>query len=720
LETLPAGSIQIIRNNGPINNRSVPHSISKYELYCRQLIGGGEATNIKKDFKWVRVGGNFLDAIRVLNETKRQPGRLLRSFFPSVRAAADILQFPSNLIIDNDPPLCRPKHFNEEATGGPSLRAFGIARKTGLGDLLATAAADVLQRSAEQFHGRRVVPVLWRLSSRTKLRERKDALERFLSGKSQARAVLSADALEQFIGQPIYRKISPFFLQCSKDPHHPFANLINKVSNDWNNLYDAYKDCAMIIETDWKRFDTNRPNDDVLFAFEVILSSFNWYGLEGYYNYFYNHFSIIANQKFFVEDNGSIFMYDGGVPSGMLFTSMVDTILTSLYWHITNREIIPNNPTVTSVGGDDSLNGLERPVSEETTTKMWEFMNKNFNAQIPFDEWFVHRPPFCTHWEQATFPEGTDLSLGTRDLLKEAVWVPFKGEFPEIDDAAGKSHRTRLVCGKKPKFLGCYWTAEGNPIRPADEIHRIQLHPESVQKHSHEYMSSCLAALVENCYNHNCVNHIVHRLIVLHQIAASYPFNRRLDLLVELCSIKGEEFSPMMFPAIAPHRRTNGLFRLTDDPECCRIVDKVRSFQGKIMAMHTRNSEGEFESWRINQCLKTSSRRNLEYLGIFSPDELRLIADMYPEKTYRPTPSKQAKARLVRESVAMSFAEYHEFLLNSLNDPDNSNCDIFAARVSDITLRNAPRLKEDLDAGRDERRSEERGLQQHINNLCLF
>lgn len=129
----------------------------------------------------------------------------------------------------------------------------------------------------------------------------------------------------------------------------------------------------------------------------------------------------------------------------------------------------------------------------------------------------IHRPPYDVSRVQATFPPGIDLSQGTSHMLDKAIWVPIDGDMV-IDEAVGLSHRWKYVFEGRPKFLSCYWEANGNPIRPSHINTEKLLWPEGIHEDIDDYLAAVISMVVDNPLNHHNVNHMMHRFCIIQQV----------------------------------------------------------------------------------------------------------------------------------------------------------------------------------------------------------
>lgn len=244
-----------------VEARGVAVARSICKTGTRKIIGGGEMV------VW------HLDGNIHARYDPDPPGRLLRSRY-TIQSARETLRLPNNLPVPDNPNCCKMKNFNDEATSGPFFRAFGVKSKAGLSDVLSDFMWSCYNKYGDGRCTERGLPHFTsRIGYRSKLLERSE-LEKLSEGKSAGRCVMMLDALEQCASSPIYNVISEHISRLNKDPFSGFKNTLVRASSDWLHFLEDIKQATMVIELDWKKFDRERPSEDITFIIDVIVSCF--------------------------------------------------------------------------------------------------------------------------------------------------------------------------------------------------------------------------------------------------------------------------------------------------------------------------------------------------------------------------------------------------------------------------------------------------------------
>nr|UYD62340.1 fusion protein [Cannabis sativa amalgavirus 1] len=589
---------------------SIPHSRSKFEAGVRKIIGGGEMRNWHSDSGMYRGGGNLSDALKLLlGASVTPPERYLSDCF-NISKARDALQLPSDLAVPSGPEAVRMKNFNGDATAGPVLRRFGIKRKEGMKAGLEKFAWSCYEQYVGTGGDASVLPfVLARVGYRTKLLTQAKAMEKIGGGEALGRCVMMLDAYEQAFSSPLYNVLQRYTSKKRFDRDGGFRNTIVRASSDWMHFWDEVKESACIVELDWKKFDRERPAEDIEFMIQVILSCFAPKSdeerllLEGYGVMLRR--SLI--ERLFVMDDQGVFGIDGMVPSGSLWTGWLDTALNILYLRaVLSYCGLPKRVSSPKCAGDDNLTLFRKDVPDETLLRIRELLNSWFRAGIEEEDFIIHRPPFFVTRLQACFPPGTDLSKGTSKLLDSAEWVPFDGELV-IDQRSGRSHRWKYVFEGKPKFLSCYWLENGYPIRPTYINAEKLLFPEGVHSTLEEYEAAVISMVVDNPFNQHNVNHMMHRFVICQQIKRMAVGGIKTELILSLSKYRQKDELGVPFPQVASWRRIDGYVDMRGVEHVATYMDHFEEFMRGVTSLYTRKAEGGFDAWKFMEVLRGES-----------------------------------------------------------------------------------------------------------------
>jgi hypothetical protein len=431
-------------------------------------------------------------------------------------------------------------------------------------------------------------------------------MKKMRDGKPLGRCVMMLDAFEQTFSSPLYNVLSAFTngMKYSKDSG--FRNTTVRASSDWGKMWDEVRAAAVIVELDWKKFDRERAAEDIEFVIQVILSCFS--PQSGREIRLLEAYGIMLRrallERFFITDDGGCFHIDGMVPSGSLWTGWLDTALNILYLRSVLRKLaILDSESAPKCAGDDNLTLFWSDQPDGKLKMIRTLLNDWYRAGIEQEDFFIHRPPFHVSKVQATFPPGTDLSLGTSAMLDKAVWVPFEDEIA-IQQDEGFSHRWKYVFDGKPKFLSCYWLPNGCPIRPTYINAEKLLWPEGIHSTIEDYEAALIGMVVDNPFNHHNVNHLMHRYCIVQQVKRISAVGISPDHVLSLSKYKGKPGEEVPFPMVAFWRRQDGYVDMKSDPHINRCVTHFEQFVQGITSLYVRQPSGGIDAWRFMEMIR--------------------------------------------------------------------------------------------------------------------
>lgn len=608
----------MLKDVGSGKPRGIPTAMSVFERGVRRVIGGGEMRDWGHASNFVRGGGDLGDALKFFAGCKSMPQQRLLCDVYSLKIAREVLDLPTGLPVPDGPGACKIKNYNEDATAGPWLRAFGVRKKMGLKASLESVMWEFYDAVGRGELLPEDLPYLTaRVGFRTKLLERDKAMEKLSKGESMGRAVVMLDALEQAASSPLYNVMSDLAAHNHEKEHGVFRNYVVRASSQWRKLWDEIKSCQVMVELDWKKFDRERPPEDLLFMIDLVCSCFEPRSprevrlLAGY--------KVCMRRalvdRLFILDSGSIFSVRGMVPSGSLWTGWIDTGLNALYLtHVFQDLGIPRSLFCPKCAGDDNLTPFFRDYDDAVLLRGRELLNEYFNAGIEEEEFLIHRPPFHVITEQAVFPPGLDLSRGTSKIISQARWVEFEGTVP-IDQSKGFSHRWEYRFKGRPKFLSCYWLKDGRPIRPTSDCQERLLYPEGIHKSFDEYMEAVMAMVVDNPFNSHTVNHMMHRFLIANEMKRQVAGGCSEDQVLfysGLCS-EGSEIAP--FPSVGFWRRREEYVPLEEAfPEKFWLQDFLK-FANGVSTLYVRDSRGALDAWMFMEILRGERTLHPDQVG---------------------------------------------------------------------------------------------------------
>ncbi|AWI66281.1 fusion protein [Neurachne minor latent virus] len=600
------GRLKLLGRRGRVRNNAIQMTKSHWEAGVRHIIGGGELINWRADNNKYRGGGCLYDALLLLaNADDVTPFQELGDHF-QLREARDILKLPCGLKVPDGRGACTMKHYNDDATAGPLLRAFGIKGKYGLKTVVEDFVWEVYDMAGNGLLGIDQLPALLaRVGYRSKLHDRPAAMKKISELKPLGRAVMMLDATEQAFSSPIFNVISDIVTKLHDDKSSGWRNYLVRASSGWIDLWDEVRDSQVIVELDWSKFDRERPRQDIQFFIDIICSCFSPSSLR--------EELLLAAYKKMMEnalvnrvmllDNGSIVTMDGMVPSGSLWTGICDTALNILYINAALIKLgFGRNSFNPKCAGDDNITLFTRRYSTLELTRLRDALNEMFRAGIEEDEFIIHYPPFFVSREQAQFPPNVDIEKGTSKIIDQAKWIPLTDELI-VDRFRGLSHRWRYNFHAKPKFLANFFLPDGRPIRPAaDSLERL-LWPEGVHKSLDDYIMAVLAMIVDNPFNHHNVNHMMVRYIIAHQLREqAYDVDEKL--VMDLCAIRPKNDEAVPYPGVAFWRRGSSTTRFEDEPAFRHLFDELQKFISSVSTLYTRKTSGGIDSWRFMEILR--------------------------------------------------------------------------------------------------------------------
>ncbi|DAZ91025.1 TPA_asm: fusion protein [Myosoton aquaticum amalgavirus 2] len=656
--------LEVLREPLALTGGMIPHSRSKFEASVRKVIGGGEMLNWSKESNMCRGGGNFSDALKLLCDANEEPpGMLLNECF-TIDGARQALNLPCGLSVPSTRQNFVIKNFNEEATAGPALRAFGVNRKRGIREGLEDFAFSCLMAFAGGASAEDSLPfVTARVGYRTKLVTNVEAMKKISEGKAIGRCVMMLDAHEQAFSTPLYNVLSAVTHLQRFNKDSGFRNTIVRASSDWSKMWGEVREAACIVELDWSKFDRERPAEDIEFMIEVICSCFaprNDFErrlLEGY------HIMLRRSllERSFLTDDGGVFSINGMVPSGSLWTGWLDTALNILYIRAVLAYVnVLKNEASPKCAGDDNLTLFYKDQSDERLLNMCALLNKWFRAGIKKEDFKIHRPPYHVRRFQAVFRPGVNLSLGTSRIIKEARWVEIHGEM-RICEAEGLSHRWKYSFGGCPSFLSCYWLDGGNPIRPAHVNLEKLLFPEGIHDSLEEYEASVISMAVDNPFNHHNVNHLMHRYVIIQQVKRLALTGVKPEDILYLARIRPEGDEEVPFPYVAEWRRMKGYVDMEQIPRVRIYMERFRDFVSGVSSLYARSPSGGLDSWRFMDMVRDVNPVAHRQFGNELKDWTSFLRSHPVTRYLRPTGRKK-KASTAASNGSEIMSNFNKFL----------------------------------------------------------
>lgn len=599
--------VGIIRDRGAPRPKGIPTARSKFEAGVRKVIGGGELSDWFEAKQKFRGGGDLGDALLLLSQARCDLGSFRLPEVMHLKVARAILHLPEGLPVPDGPESVRIGQYNEDATAGPFLRSFGVGKKHGLKESIEHVVWQLFDLVGRGELAEERLPFLAaRVGYRTKLLSQGDAMEKVTKGDALGRAVMMMDAVEQATSMPLYQVLDKIVQELHDEKGCPWANKVVRASSMWKRMFQEISEYSVVVELDWKKFDRERPREDLLFMIDVIVGCFEPKNerekrlLSGY--------KLMLRralvERALVLDNGTCFTLDGMVPSGSLWTGWLDTGLNILYLtHAFQAAGIDRHLFTPKCAGDDNLTGFTKEISADMLEEGRRNLNIMFNAGIEKSEFLIHHKPYHVTREQACFKPGTDLSKGTSHMIKEAEWRQFSGQM-RIDEGSGLSHRWRFNYIGKPKFLSCFWLENGLPVRPAADSKERLLWPEGMHETIEDYEEAVLAMVIDNPFNDHTVNHMMHRYLIIQEVKRQSCMGVKPAEVIWYAKFRSEENMAVPYPTVAYWRRQDKYIELGEQEQEGRWLSEFKDFVGGVTNLYFRNVRGKLDSWMFMEIIR--------------------------------------------------------------------------------------------------------------------
>lgn len=615
----------------------------------RKLIGGGELSTFQYDMDHRRVGGCFYDAMFRLGRTPLNGGRVVLRNVYTLEDAWDALSLREELYFRLDRENFSPAVFNQSATPGPVLSRNGIRSKEGVQEGLLDICEMVVSKLKEGDSSLKF-GVLFSSSVgyRTKLMDKEEIIKRFEGREPHGRAIFMVDAIEQFISNPLMEVLNNYTFAGRLTKDSPFKNKVVRHSTDWRIMGDILDQYPVAITGDWSSFDLRRPSDDVLYGLELMVRRFKprnrleetflTFLLRSYHNSFKRHSLVMPN--------GSVMEYEGGVPSGCSFTSLLDTALNTLYLrHAVTSAGIPAEICQFWCNGDDFVI-LTHEIDMHRLGKVKDNLDDMFDGGIT--DFMIHKEDKKAKWVQAVFPEGTDLSKGTRNILDKAVWKEVDNDVV-IDDSKGLSHRIHLYHRWAVKFNGYHWGPANTSVRDTHSVLVRLLHPEGIDHTCMDYMRRCLNFAGDNCFNDNVINKLVYRVYGALTILMLEGKGVPLDMLVALAGCKYTVGDVYPFGSAFWFRKVSGKVNIDNDPSYAMAKDMVMKYVSMLVRYSTLPPKGDCPDYVMRDMINRGARWAIGRTGSPNFGEMKDYIDkaIIPLAKYQRKESKGKRPPLV-------------------------------------------------------------------------
>lgn len=485
-------------------------SRNKFVLNSMKVIGGGAENHIKRSILKRRIGCSTQDKINYVSAYCDNSNRayVYKVSFNDISKAM-------GLDIDLKLTICPLKevnnyiHINFNSSPGIVERNIGFSNKAETA-LSASAAFTPLYYSwiVNPFSPIRPSEV-WNAAARPKLKNLREEVSKIEQSKPCCRVISAGSLLEQFIGFSVWFPVSELIKKAFLDNYYGVAIGINRLSDDWAKLAESFRGAKAVYVGDYSKYDQTIPASLMERAIDYICSLFDT-SVEPSINYVFNfkqYFRANIINKVYIIENKIMFKVKNGVPSGSLWTSLINSIcnIIMIAEACESMGIVHFRPVVY---GDDHLIIFDEEPPLGFRHAFLKYTEDNFGVKGNPDDALMCDPDhFFVGYERPVFRPGQYLSGGTSKLKPiriEYSKTPFEG----YDYAKGTTHRWNYTFAGRVKFLQYYFMQSGVSIRPWGEVLDRLVNPEESISTPAENRALLISHLIDNYHNAHVRNWI--------------------------------------------------------------------------------------------------------------------------------------------------------------------------------------------------------------------
>lgn len=487
---------------------------NEFAIQSLLAIGGGAVNLLRTSLECHRVGGSTNDKINYLAgyQDNATIGKSDMTVCLS-DVAADIFGRDNlgkhDVLVGEalDDVFC----MRFDTYAGALFKSIGTGKKE---DVAGYVYADVRQiymdwltNSSSELGPTEIIETAARPKMSTKAKIENNAAE----GKPQGRVISMPSVYEQFLGYPIY-KVATNCAKARVCKADTFICIgIKRNSEDWVKLGKMIASYNYTYEGDWSKYDQTIPRFLIDMAIDVIALLFSdKVENQNYIRNFRRWFTDNMVDKTYLVDNNVVVEVDNGIPSGSLFTSLLNSVINYLVltdlcnlFGIKDRQII--------VYGDDHLinfnskehfDGDLKGFFATTALERYGMLLKSDDMKLMEGE------ARFVFYERPIFAPGDYLIKGTRNL-KAVSMERSRTRFSSFSHAKGSTHRYQYKFDGTVSFLKFHFLIDSYlPIRPLKETMSRLVNPESSPGCIGMHRASLLAAACDNRNNDHVINYI--------------------------------------------------------------------------------------------------------------------------------------------------------------------------------------------------------------------
>lgn len=494
------------------------HSLNLYLMDSLRAIGGGADKLLAEMFGYKRLGGSTADKVNYfrmqVNVTK-----LNMQFITSMKGlfkqfvGADFQReyclMPFSEMMDKFT-------YNGEAAGGFFDKAYGFKDKKEVLPLNIIIYKCVRTMWCDDPASPVSPGITWSTGSRPKLiklSENMEKIDKIRAGDPACRVICVGPLIESLLGFPLYYDISERIKKFFKLNGYGIAIGCNRMGSDWARISKHFEGAKYIMVGDYSKFDQSIPPDLLSMGLDALLNTYivtDPY-TENYISNYKRWFKQNIISSTHIIDDKVIFQANGGMPSGTLWTSLLNSVMNMIIiYHTCTRLKVKNYKPV--VYGDDHIIIIYDEIGSPSkfVSDYRSHVFSTFGMKMGDDDTYISRPSeFFVTYKRPIYDPKLNLELGT-SKLEPLSFEYSQTPFPEPEYSLGQTHRWQYNFAKRPRFLQYYWLRSGCAIRPMRESLLRILHPEDDIKKLDEHQVVLISHLYDNYHNAHVRNWIFH------------------------------------------------------------------------------------------------------------------------------------------------------------------------------------------------------------------
>lgn len=479
-------------------------------------IGGGAKAILKDAFNYRRCGGSTQDKLHYVS-TYYERSKEEIDFKWSAKDYSKIIFGEEKIDMCSMEHVKNEMEINATANPGYLFKKNGYQSKAEtLGVVWPIFEELFTHWCTESYDDSPVPEELWTIASRPKLTKVESAIEKAETGSPVGRAISMCSPLEQFIGFPLWKPLMDIIKARNDCGVCPITIGIKKHGDSWKKLGKKIERAKSVYCGDWSKFDQSVRKRLLEMSLDIICAAFSKFFSPNtnYISWFREYFNKNIIDKTYLVGKDLRVSVENGVPSGSLWTSLIDSIVNYV---VLNEVCLRELKTTYEiyVYGDDHLILMHDISDERRKTVKRRIMrtSERLFGLIPGkdDVYLCNGHSLRVGYKRPVYHPGNYLEKGTRDLEPERFEYSKTG-FGDYNHAEGTTHRWNYAFSGRPKFLSFYWNKDLDPIRPLfDTINRM-VNPEQPISSPIDNQVLILSHMLDNFHNDHVLNWGYHLL----------------------------------------------------------------------------------------------------------------------------------------------------------------------------------------------------------------